>query len=74
VTSGRSSASSSPDRESSGSPGLAEVARSTKGAPGLRFLDADASAGRQIEDVIATRMRGKLLGSSASAIPGLYLG
>ena len=53
--------------------GLAEVAHSTKGATGLRFLDADASGVRQIEDLIATRMRGKLLGSSASAILGLYL-
>jgi PilZ domain len=53
---------------------LAEVAHSTERATGLRFLDADASAGRQIEDLIATRMREQLLESSASAIPGLYLG
>jgi len=54
--------------------GLAEVAHSTKTATGLRFLDADASARRQIEDLIATRIRGQLLESSASGIPGLYLG
>jgi hypothetical protein len=52
--------------------GLAEVAHSTKRATGLRFLNPDASAGRQIEDLIAPRIR--LLESSASAIPGLYLG
>ena len=54
--------------------GLAEVAHSTKRATGLRFLDAEASAGRQIEDLIATRIRGQQLEWSASAVPGLYLG
>jgi len=54
--------------------GLAEVAHSTKTATGLRFLDTDASARRQIEDLIATRIRGQLMESSASGIPGLYLG
>jgi hypothetical protein len=53
--------------------GLAEVAHSSKRATGLRFLDADASAGGQIEDLIAARIRVQLL-ESASAIPGLYLG
>jgi len=53
--------------------GLAEVAHSTKRATGLRFLDADASAGGQIEDLIAARIRVRLL-ESDSAIPGLYLG
>jgi hypothetical protein len=53
--------------------GLAEVAHSSKRATGLRFLDADASAGGQIEDLIAARIRVRLL-ESASAIPGLYLG
>ena len=54
--------------------GLAAVAHSSKRATGLRFLDADASADREIEDLIATRMRGQLLESSAITIPGLYLG
>jgi PilZ domain len=54
--------------------GVAEVTHSTKRATGLRFLDADPSAGGQIEDLIATRIREQLLESSASAIPGLYLG
>jgi PilZ domain len=54
--------------------GLAEVAHSTKKATGLRFLDADAPAGHQIEDLIAARIRVRLLASSASAIPGRYLG
>ena len=54
--------------------GLAEVAHSNNRATGLRFLDADASADREIEDLIATRIRGQLLESSAITIPGLYFG
>ena len=54
--------------------GLAEVAHSSKRATGLRFLDADASSAREIEDLIATLIRRQLLESSASTTPGLYLG
>jgi PilZ domain-containing protein len=54
--------------------GLAAVAHSSNGATGLRFLNADASADREIEDLIATRMLGQRLESSAITIPGLYLG
>ena len=54
--------------------GLAEVAHSSNRATGLRFLDADASAAREIEDLIATLIRRQLLESSAGTTPGLYLG
>jgi PilZ domain len=54
--------------------GLAEVAHSTNRATGLRFLDAEASADREIEDLIATIIGGLLFDSSAATIPGLYLG
>ena len=54
--------------------GLAAVAHSTNRATGLRFLDADARADREIEDLIAARIRRQLSESSATWIPGLYIG
>jgi PilZ domain len=53
--------------------GRAAVAHSSNGATGLRFLGADTSADREIEDLIATRLRWQLI-ESAGMIPGLYLG
>jgi hypothetical protein len=54
--------------------GLAAVAHSSNRGTGLRFLDVGASVDREIEDLIAIKIRRQVLESSAIRIPGLYIG
>jgi hypothetical protein len=54
--------------------GLAEVAHSTNGGTGLRFVYWEASAERNIRDLIAARAGDSPFEPAALAIPGCYLG